>query len=214
MWDSAINPLSQFLLMHDSIFDPQAQIGNADLKIIASLERLGEGFRVLLWEKAKTLGISPIQIQILIFIQFHSDEKCKVTYLAQEFSLTKPTISEAVKSLEQKGFIERRAESLDSRSHTIHLTEVGKLAVSQTAHFANPMLGSLAKIPTSEKGILLEQLLGVIEQLQGAGIISMQRMCFSCRFYQKNGEGHFCQFLDKSLDNSELRVDCGEFELA
>ena len=200
--------------MNESVFDPQAQIGNPDLKIIASLERLSEGFRILLWEKAKVLGISPIQIQILVFVQFHGDEKCKVSYLAQEFCLTKSTISEAVKSLEQKGFIERQTEIMDTRSHTIHLTETGKSAVSQTAHFANPMLGSLAKIPYTEKGILLEQLLGVIGQLQQSGIISMQRMCFSCRFYQKTGEGHFCQFLNKSLTNSELRVDCREFEAA
>ena len=169
---------------------------------------------MLLWGKAKVLGISPIQIQILVFVQFHGDEKCKVSYLAQEFCLTKPTISEAVKSLEQKGFIERQTEIMDTRSHTIHLTEAGKSAVSQTAHFANPMLGSLAKIPSTEKGILLEQLLGVIGQLQRAGIISMQRMCFSCRFYQKTGEGHFCRLLNKSLKNSELRVDCVEFEAA
>jgi DNA-binding MarR family transcriptional regulator len=200
--------------MNESVFDPQAQIDNPDLKIIASLERLREGFRVLLWEKAKVLGISPIQIQILIFIQFHGDEKCKVSYLAQEFCLTKPTISEAVKSLEQKGFIERQIEPSDTRSHTIHLTETGRSAVAQTAHFANPMLSSLAKIPSAEKGILLEQLLGVIVQLQRAGIISLQRMCFSCRFYQKKGEGHFCQFLNKPLESTELRVDCEEFEAA
>lgn len=198
--------------MNESVFDPQAQTGNPDLKIIASLERLGEGFRVLLWEKAKILGISPIQIQILIFVQFHGEEKCKVSYLAQEFGLTKPTISEAVKSLEQKGLVERRTEIMDTRSHTLHLTEAGKIAVSQTAGFANPMLAGIAKIPSSEKGVLLEQLLGLIGQLQQAGIITVQRMCFSCRFYQKKDEGHFCQFLNKPLENSELRLDCGEFE--
>ncbi|MCC7466401.1 MAG: winged helix-turn-helix transcriptional regulator [Saprospiraceae bacterium] len=200
--------------MNESVFDPQAQIGNPDLKIIASLERLSEGFRVLLWEKAKILGISPIQIQILVFIQFHSDEKCKVSYLAQEFCLTKPTVSEAVKSLEQKGLIVRQTEITDTRSHTIHLTEAGKWVVAQAAGFANPMLSSIAEIPSAEKGVLLEQLLGVIAKLQQAGIISMQRMCFSCRFYQRNGEGHFCRFLHKSLDNSELRLDCGEYEAA
>jgi DNA-binding MarR family transcriptional regulator len=200
--------------MNDSVFDTQAQIGNPDLKIIAALERLGEGFRALLWEKAKVLGISPIQIQILIFVHYHGDEKCKVSYLAREFGLTKPTVSEAVKSLEQKGFIERQTEPTDTRSHTLHLTEAGKMAVAQTAHFADPMLGSIAKISPAEKGILLKQLLGVIAQLQGSGIISLQRMCFSCRFYQKNGEGHFCRFLNKSLGNTELRVDCGEFEAA
>lgn len=200
------------MLMNESVFDPQAQIGNPDLKIIACLERLSEGFRVLLWEKAKVLGISPIQIQILVFIQFHGDEKCKVSYLAQEFSLTKPTVSEAVKSLEQKGFVERQTEITDTRSHTIHLTEAGKSAVAQTANFANPMLGSIADISSAEKDILLEQLLGVVGRLQRAGIISMQRMCFSCRYYQKNGDDHFCRFLSKTLKNHELRLDCGEFE--
>ncbi|MFN0215842.1 MAG: MarR family winged helix-turn-helix transcriptional regulator, partial [Saprospiraceae bacterium] len=124
--------------MNDSVFDPQAQIGNPDLKIIASFERLGEGFRVLPWEKAKILGISPIQIQILIFLQFHSSKKCKVSYLAQEFCMTKPTVSEAVKSLEQKGLIKRQTEITDTRSHTIHLTETGRSAVAQTSNFANP----------------------------------------------------------------------------
>ncbi|MBL7826599.1 MAG: MarR family transcriptional regulator [Saprospiraceae bacterium] len=200
--------------MNESVFDPQAQLGNPDLKIVASLERLSEGFRVLLWDKAKVLGISPIQIQILIFIQFHGDQKCKISYLAQEFCLTKPTVSEAVKSLEQKGFVERRTEVSDSRSHTIHLTESGKAVVAQTANFANPMLDSMVEIPSAEKGVLLEQLLGVVGQLQSAGIISMQRMCFSCRFYQKNGDGHYCQFLNQSLKNRELRLDCGEFEAA
>jgi len=76
------------------------------------------------------------------------------------------------------------------------------------------MLGSLAKIHSAEKDILLEQLLGVIGHLQRAGIISMQRTCFSCRFYQKNGETHFCRFLNKSLINNDLRLDCGEFEAA
>jgi DNA-binding MarR family transcriptional regulator len=119
-----------------------------------------------------------------------------------------------VKSLEQKGFVERQTEITDTRSHTIHLTEAGKSVVAQTANFANPMLGSIAEFPSTEKGILLEQLLGVVGQLQRAGIISLQRMCFSCRFYQKKGEGHFCQFLNKPLESTELRVDCEEFEAA
>jgi len=198
--------------MNKSVFDPQSQIDNSDFKIVASLERLSECFRVLLWEKAKVLGVSPIQIQILIFIHFHSDEKCKVGYLAQEFLLTKATVSEAVKLLEQKGFIERQTEKTDRRSHTLHLTEAGKGALVQTADFANPMLASLAKIPFTEKGVLLEQLLGIVGQLQEVGIISIQRMCFACRFYQRNEMDHFCHFIDKPLKNSELRLDCAEFQ--
>jgi DNA-binding MarR family transcriptional regulator len=198
--------------MHKSIFDPQAQIVNTDFKIIASLERLSEGFRVLLWEKAKVLGISPIQIQMLLFLHFHNEQLCKVSYLAQEFNLTKPTISEAIKSLQQKGFIVRLKDKHDTRSHTIHLTPTGKSLVTQTSEFANPMLNSIANIPGDEKAVLLEQLLGVISHLQQAGIISMPRMCFACRFYKKQENEHYCNFLGKSLNNQDLRIDCSEFE--
>ena len=200
-----------FLAMADSIFDPQAQAGNPDLKIIAAFERLSEGFRVLIWEKAKSLGISPIQIQILIFIQFHSDAVCKVSHLAQEFNLTKPTISEAVKALEQKGYVKRQTEKADARSHTLHLTDAGRALVAQTAQFANPMLGSLARISAAEKAVLLEQLMGIMEQLQRSGILSVQRMCFSCQHYQKRGGIHMCQFFNKALKSSDLRVDCVEY---
>jgi len=195
-----------------SIFNPKAQIHNPDLKIVTALERLGEAFRVLLWEKAKVLGISPIQIQILIFVRFHTDDKCKVSHLAQEFNLTKPTISEAVKILEQKGLIERRPDKTDTRSHTLHLTGAGLYVAAQTADFADPMLRGLATMPPTDKGMLLEQLLGIIGHLQRDGIIALQRMCFSCRFYQRTENGHFCQFLNKPLAQEELRVDCGEYE--
>jgi DNA-binding MarR family transcriptional regulator len=200
--------------MNASVFDPQAQVGSPDLKIIAALERLSEGFRVLLWEKAKIHGISPIQIQILIFLKFHLGERCKVGQLALEFNLSKPTISEAVKTLEQKGLIFRQVENRDSRSHNIHLSEAGKIMVEELAFFADPMLQGLAAIPHGEKGVLLQQLLELIGHLQQAGIVSLQRMCFACRFYKRNDGGHYCQFLDKTLENVALRVDCPEFVAA
>jgi DNA-binding MarR family transcriptional regulator len=198
--------------MNNSIFDPQAQLSHPDFKIIAALERLSEAFRVLLWDQAKPLGISPIQIQILIFLRFHSGEKRKVGYLAQEFNMSKATISEAVKTLEQKSLLERQTDPLDTRSHSLYLMPSGREMADQTAYFAHPMLQALASIAPKEQAHLLQNLLSVISQLQKTGIISMQRMCFSCRFYRKNEAGHFCQFMDKPLKNNELRVDCAEFE--
>jgi predicted transcriptional regulator len=36
------------------------------------------------------------------FLMFHSEEKRKVSYLAEEFNMTKATISDSIKVLEQK----------------------------------------------------------------------------------------------------------------
>ena len=62
-------------------------------KILNGLERLSEVLKSLLWEKAKIHGISPIQIQILLFVSNHHLDICNVSYLAKEFNVTKATIS-------------------------------------------------------------------------------------------------------------------------
>ena len=58
-----------------SVFNLEEQNTNLDSKIVAGLERLSQVFRILLWEKAKEHSLSPIQIQLMIFIQHHSQDK-------------------------------------------------------------------------------------------------------------------------------------------
>lgn len=88
--------------MNTSDFDLNHQNRNTESKIIASLERISQAFRVLLWQQSKEHSLSPIQVQVLIFLLHHSNEKRKVSYLADEFNMTKATISDTVKTLEQK----------------------------------------------------------------------------------------------------------------
>ena len=91
--------------MNYSSFHLTEQNQKIESRIVVALERISESFRVLLWNESKENSLSPIQIQLLIFIQFHAQEKCKVGYLADEFNMTKATISDAIKSLEQKELI-------------------------------------------------------------------------------------------------------------
>jgi len=88
-----------------SVFNLDNQNTNLDYKIVAGLEQLSQVFRILLWEKAKEHSLSPIQIQLLIFIRHHSADKTTISYLAQELNFTKPTISDAIKVLEETQFI-------------------------------------------------------------------------------------------------------------
>jgi DNA-binding MarR family transcriptional regulator len=193
------------------IFNPQAQSLSIDSRIVVSLERLSEAFRVLLWQEAKVSSLSPIQIQILIFIRFQTLDKCKISFLATEFNMTKATISDAVKILEQKNLVKRIADTTDNRSHVLQLTSGGTASANHLAQFALPIADSVNKLTPPEKEVLLESLMKTIENLQKMGIISLQRMCFNCRFYQNTEGGNYCNLLQKSLSASELRVDCPEF---
>ena len=65
-------------IMDKSVFNPKHQEENISSKIVSGLERVSEVFKILLWEKAKRVGLSPIQIQILIFISFHKIKMRKI----------------------------------------------------------------------------------------------------------------------------------------
>lgn len=88
--------------MKNSAFDLSTQNNDFTSKIVAGLERVSEVFRLLLWQHSKVIGLSPIQIQILMFVEYHAEDLCNVSYLAKEFNVSKPTISDAVKVLKKK----------------------------------------------------------------------------------------------------------------
>lgn len=198
--------------MKKSIFNTVFQQQSITSKIVVGLERISEVFKSLLWDYAKTKGISPIQIQILIFIAYHKSEFCKVSYLANEFNVTKPTISDAVKVLHQKKLVEKFHTETDNRSYTIGLTINGEKMVAETEKFTLPIEEEVNKIDNSELEILYKSINGLIYNLHKSGILTIQRTCFACKFYNKKDNNHFCDFLNKELIIKELRVDCPEFE--
>ena len=198
--------------MKKSTFNPEQQELDISSKIVAGMERISEVFKVLLWEKAKLVNLSPIQIQILIFIAYHKRELCNVSHLAKEFNVTKPTISDAVKVLAKKELIIKDFSSSDSRSYSIVLSQLGTEIVSKTDDFSNPLKKQFEGLSTSELENLFGTLSEVIHKLHRTGILSVQRTCYGCKFYQKNQDSSYCNLLEKKLTTPEIRLDCPEFE--
>lgn len=196
-----------------SSFDLNHQDKNIESKIVVALERISETFRVLLWQKSKENALSPIQIQILIFLLFHSQEKCKVSYLAQEFNMTKATISDSIKVLLQKDLIEKQDDPNDTRSYVITLTNNGRKVATNAASFSAAIEKPLSSLPDTQKEIMLNGLLKLIYDLNQSGIITIQRMCFTCNNYRKENGEHYCALLNTKLTTNHLRIDCPEHEL-
>ena len=201
--------------MNKSPFNLDQQNASTDSRIIAALERISQAFRVLLWNESKEFSLSPIQVQVLIFLLHHSEEKRKVSYLADEFNMTKATISDTIKALGQKGLIKKVAEPHDTRSYVIHLTKKGIDIAGKTSVFTRELQTPIAKLNPDDKENLLLSLIGVIHHLNKAGVITIQRMCVTCIHYKpaSSRNPHFCKLLNKKLEGSELRIDCPEHEL-
>ena len=202
----------QVFNMSETVFNLNDQNKDLTSKITVGLQRISEAFKVLLWEKAKLYGLSPIQIQILIFIDNHKSEYNNVSYLAKEFNVTKPTVSDAIKALVNKNLISKDFSSEDSRRYSVFLTEEGRQIVSQTQNFAAPLRLQLDEMKTSELEALFNSISKVIYNLNKAGILTVQRTCRACKFYSETSKSHYCNLLQKPLHDSELRIDCPEFE--
>lgn len=198
--------------MNKSIFNPTNQESNISSKIVAGLERVSEAFKVLLWEKAKLLGLSPIQIQILIFVSHHKSSICNVSHLAKEFNISKPTVSDAIRVLDQKGMITKDFSLADSRSYSIQLSAMGKKIVKQTENFANPLKSELENNEQTELETLFGTLSKLIYQLNQSEILTVQRTCYGCKFYTQTENSDYCSLLEKNLLNTEIRLDCAEYE--
>ncbi len=201
--------------MGKSPFDLKLQNENTDSRIIAAMERISQAYRVLLWNESKEFSLSPIQIQILIFLLFHSEEKRKVTYLADEFNMTKATISDSIKVLEQKKFIRKEYEQRDTRSYTIYLTANGMEIAKRTASFTNQIQEPIAGLNSEDKGNLLISLMSIIQHLNKTGVITIQRMCKTCVHFSpgKGKAQNFCKLLNQNLFDADLRIDCPEHVL-
>lgn len=197
-----------------SVFNLNIQNQNTDNKIVAGLERLSHVFKVLLWEKAKEYSLSPIQIQILIFIQYHPAAINTVSYLAKEFNITKPTISDAVKVLEQKGLIVKTFSSNDSRSYSIALTDQGKNTVEIAGNFPDPLLQFISAMADDDKELFWKNIVSLITLLNRTGVISVQRMCTGCIHYRHAENIAWCSLLKQELKIKDLRIDCPEFSPA
>ena len=198
--------------MDKSVFNPAQQQQDISSKIVVGLERVSEVFKILLWEKAKLVGLSPIQIQILIFIAYHKQGLCNVSHLAKEFNITKPTISDAVKILDKKQMIIKDYSSSDSRSYTMQLSALGKEIILQTNDLASPLKSQIDTLEKIDLDTIFKTLSELIYKLNRNGILSVQRTCFGCKFYQKNETSDYCNLLNKQLFNNDIRLDCPEFE--
>ncbi|WP_366183695.1 MarR family winged helix-turn-helix transcriptional regulator [Flavobacterium ovatum] len=194
-----------------SVFNLNEQNANLDKKIVAGLERISQVFKILLWEKSKLHQLSPIQIQLLIFIKYHTQNQSTVSYLAHEFNVSKPTISDTIKTLEQKKYIKKIIDKVDARSYTIELTELGKDIVLETENFADPLFDIISKSDADDKIILWRNISDMILQLNKMKIITIQRTCYNCKFFSKEENVPFCGLLNQELKSEDIRMDCGEF---
>lgn len=196
---------------------PPARGSGTDEAIVAAIERLSRALRSLLQDAVSRRGLSPIQGQILLFLDTHEPGLAHVAHLAREFELTPATVSDSVSSLEAKGLLRRERVPIDARMSTLRLTESGRTLARELSTWTEPLRQAIAGADVGAQEGALLFLMGLIERMQHQGLVTMARMCFTCRFFRRDAHPgdaapHHCALLDRPLPVSALRVDCPEYE--
>ena len=181
-------------------------------KIFVALERLCEALRVALWKDNKKYSLSPVQLRILSFLYSHTDNMRTLTNIAKDFTTTKASISDSIRSLEEKKLIVKEKNINDFRVSTINLTEEGKNIAEEISFFASKIEKSIATLEEGKKELLLESLLAIIHKLFLDEVITIHRMCINCEYFIKGTQkqDNYCSLLNKTLKEQELRLDYNE----
>jgi DNA-binding MarR family transcriptional regulator len=181
---------------------------DVDSKIVAAQERIAQAFRVLQWRAAKEHGLSPLQLQLLVFLRHHDRPGSRVGRLAEGMDVTKPTVSDALAALESKGLVAKSASNRDGRGVFVSLTRKGRALTRRLEGWADESRELLSQFSYRDRLAVGRFLMSWIEALQNAGIVTVARMCITCRFYQDER----CLLLEKPLPPEALRLDCPEHE--
>lgn len=196
----------------ESIYNPDFQNSSLENKIVIGFDRISQVFKTLLIEESQQYHLSPIQIQFLIFINYHSENRSTISYLSREFNLSKPTVSETIKTLERKNYITKVADKVDTRSYFIQITDLGKTIVQHTEQYANPLLNIISNIDETNKLMLWQNITNIITELNNIQLINPHRTCTNCQFYSKDNNKPHCALLNQELKVEDIRIDCPEFQ--
>ncbi|OGF64705.1 MAG: hypothetical protein A2Y62_14710 [Candidatus Fischerbacteria bacterium RBG_13_37_8] len=188
-----------------------------DEKIIKALEKLSLVIRTLLWDKTKQIGLSPIQIQFILFLVFHPDYETKVSTLAAEFNLTPATVSDAIRILTKKKLLMKIIPAHDKRIHYLKLTKKGTNLAREISSWQDSFLNQLHLFPDQQKEEAALFLMELITSLQKNGIIKIARMCISCEHFQKKARSthqttHYCKLTERYFSDSEITIDCSYYK--
>lgn len=189
---------------------------NLNAKILTGLEKFCQINRLLSWDVTKSRQISPIQAQIIEYVNSNPIETRSVTSLAAEFSLKKSTVSDSVKNLIEKGILEKVENSNDSRGFFLALTQEGRAILEEIYQKNDILLEIISIFSEEEKTVVNKFLMKLIKILHSRGKIGYVSMCLACSNFVENSDPnapspYFCKFINQNVGFGDLKYNCPSF---
>ncbi|RME93267.1 MAG: hypothetical protein D6767_01330, partial [Candidatus Hydrogenedentota bacterium] len=122
-------------------------------------------------------------------------------------SIDKTTLSKSMKVLLEKEYIQSIPQEKDRRAKYYSVTRSGKALVREIEKSIHEQVAKLLPSGKPEQLKLYDQILQIVYRGVEANIISLQKMCFTCAYYEHQ-EKPFCHFLNEPLTLEKLQILC------
>lgn len=183
-----------------------------DIEIQQYLERIGGLLRAESRSLLAEYGLPPVQFEALYYLSIcnrYSDIPKGVTeYLGQ----TKGTVSQSLKALESKGYIEKKPDTEDRRVVHLVVTSQGQKLLKKLNPL--PVISQYSsQVDSKTIELLTYSLKSLLKQLQAINQRRSFGQCKTCVHHISHGQGEYqCGLTKEPLKEFEIELICREHE--
>lgn len=182
-----------------------------EYEIFRVVERLGEIMKVSARQIGAEYGLLPVQLEVLHYLascnRFSDTLMSVVEYLGQ----TKGTISQTVKTLEQKGFIEKFQDPEDKRTIHLKVTGSGYRLVNEKLPGEQFKL-ACQKLGAADQEVVERALKRLTTSLIETSEIKTFGICKTCKFNRREASQFYCELLKIPLLKDDVTKICKEHQ--
>lgn len=174
-------------------------------------ERIGHLLRAEAWKVSAAHDLQPIQLQMLHYLSICNRYSNTPMAVSDYFQLTKGTVSQSLKVLEARGYVEKRPDSKDGRSIHLHLSPRGSALLA--AHWPPALVRNATQLlPADEQTQIQQALQTLLTKLQQANHQHGFGVCATCRHHQQEATNYRCGLTGEILLPHEIALICREHE--
>lgn len=181
---------------------------------ITTTQQLLERVTTLLRSESRAMagehGLQPVHLDVMYYLSICNRYSDSAAAITEYLGLTKGTISQSLKVLENRGLIEKFADKTDKRVTHLCITRDGKklLASCLPSKFLQLALGSQV---SSTETQLNHQLTELLRSLQKANGLKSFGQCISCSHNVRLEDGgYFCALTNEQLSVEDVKYICRE----
>ncbi len=195
-------------------YDPHHRKENRAARISMALFRMAQAVKKIGQMESDDTGLSPVQIQSLLFTAYTRGDAASVGSLADYLGTTHVTAVKIVNGLAAKGLIAKRPKPEDRRITLLQLTSQGEEAVSKLDRWGEVLEETVQSLPEEALASLEAGLGAVLSALQRGGHLVVAEPCLGCiHFRPDTGQDdapHYCNLIRKYLTREAALKQCPE----